>query len=213
MLTIPQMIIAAAQQQGVDPPLALEVAQVESGMNPNAVSPKGAVGVMQLTQATADQVGVDRFDTQQNINGGVMYLRLLQSQFGDPMAVLAAYNWGPTNVRQAMQAYPTDFSYTPQGGSTMPAWLASAPFETRNYVSKILSNVSTQYSVVTAYASGSGAPSTSTALALPGGSTSNLMIPYSGGLQVQPTPAPFSWGTVALVVGMIFGIGLVLNNA
>jgi transglycosylase-like protein with SLT domain len=209
MLTIPQMIISEAQQQGVDPALALEVAQVESGMNQNAASSKGAIGVMQLMPATAAQLGVDPYDTAQNIHGGVMYLRQLLAQFGDPMAALAAYNWGPGNVQQAMQQYPTDFSFTPQGSSTIPAWLASAPYETRNYVQKILSNVSTQYSVVTSNTA-------ALAIASPGGSSSTLMIPSSAGLQVQPgpaAPAPFSWGTVALVVGMIFGIGLVLNNA
>jgi hypothetical protein len=212
MLTIPQMIIAEAQQQGVDPALALEVAQVESGMNQGAVSPSGAIGVMQLMPATAAQLGIDPYDTQQNIQGGVMYLRQLLGQFGDPAAALAAYNWGPTNVRNAIAQYGGDFSVTSSQG-TIPAWLASAPAETRNYVSKILNNVSTQYSVVTAYtASGAGVPRTSTALALPGGSTSTLMLPGT----MIPTPAQagsFSWGTVALVVGVIFGIGLVLNNA
>jgi soluble lytic murein transglycosylase-like protein len=192
------MIIAEAQRQGLDPALVLEVAQVESGMNPNAVSPKGAIGVMQLMPATAAQLGVDPWDPQQNIQGGVTYLRQLLARFGDPTAALAAYNWGPENVSSAIAQNGSDFSFTgPQG--TIPAWLASAPFETRNYVTTILKNVSTQYSVVTANTS---------VLALPGGGTSALMLPPGG-------PAPqgkFSWGTVALVVGLIFGIGLVLQE-
>lgn len=204
MLTIPQMIIAEAQQQGVDPALALEVAQVESGMNQNATSSKGAIGVMQLMPATAAQLGVDPYDTAQNIHGGVMYLRQLMSRFGDPTAALAAYDWGPGNVQQAMAQFPSDFSYSAPGGSAIPAWLASAPAETRNYVQKILSNVSTQYSVVTSNTA-------ALALASPGGSTSNLTLP--GPAIPPPAPASFSWGTVALVVGMIFGIGLVLNEA
>lgn len=200
------MIIAEAQQQGVDPALALEVAQVESGMNQNAASSKGAIGVMQLMPATAAQLGVDPYDTLQNIHGGVLYLRQLLAQFGDPMAALAAYNWGPGNVQNAMAQFPSDFSYSAPGGSAIPAWLASAPAETRNYVQKILNNVATQYSVVTAYTQQqAGVPSSG------GGSTSNLMLPGPG--IPPPAPSSFSWGTVALVVGMIFGIGLVLNEA
>lgn len=205
MLTIPQMIIAAAQQQGVAPALALEVAQVESGMNQSAVSPKGAIGIFQLEPKTAADLGVDPRDSAQNIQGGVTYLRQLMGQFGDPIAALAAYDWGPGNVRQAMADYPPGFSISIPGQATIPEWLAHAPAETRNYVRTILGNVATQYSVVTAYtAGGAGASS-------PGGGTGVLTLPMPG-IPTTP-PASFSWGTVAIVVGMIFGIGLVLNNA
>lgn len=213
MSSIAQMIIAEAQRQGIDPALALEVAQVESGLNPSAVSPKGAVGVFQLMPGTAGDLGVaNSFDAQQNIRGGIAYLRQLLGQFGDPSAALAAYNWGPGNVSAAIAQYGSDFSMTtPQG--TIPAWLASAPASVRNYVRTILGNVSTQYSVVAA-ATGAAA-----GVATPGGGTSTLVIPPPSpagllpGVFLPPSPTALSWGTVALVVGMIFGIGLVLNNA
>lgn len=210
MNTIPQMIISEAQAQGVDPSLALEVAQMESGMNQARVSPVGAVGVMQLMPDTAQGLGVDQNDVQQNIHGGVMYLAQMLARFGDPKAALAAYNWGPGNVASAIAANGTDF-ISIQGVPTMPAWLAAAPPSVQKYVNTILSNVNTQYSVVAAAtAAAAGTPT-------PGGSTSTLMLPTgspSGLLPGVPAPpvAGFSWGTAALITGIVLGIGLVVSE-
>lgn len=119
-------IVAAASQYGVDPSLALGVAQAESNFNPSAISSAGAIGVMQLEPATAAMLGVDPTDPQQNIQGGVRYLSMLLSEFGgDEVAALAAYNWGPTAVANALDQYG-------------PTWLAMAPAETQNYVQRIL---------------------------------------------------------------------------
>lgn len=202
-LTVTELIIAEAQRQGLDPALALEVSQVESGMSQAKVSPKGAIGVFQLMPSTAAQLGVNPYDLQDNIRGGVMYLLQMLGKFGDPSAALAAYNWGPGNVSSAIAQYGSDFSVSVPGQPTIPAWLASAPAETRNYVATILANISSQYSAVAAYAAASSG-------ATPGGGTSTMTIP---GIPAQPPPTGFSWGTVALVAGIIFGIGLVLNEA
>ncbi len=90
-----------AQRYGLDTDLVLRVIQAESGGNPNAVSPKGAIGLMQLMPETARALGIsDPFDPAQNIEGGVRYLRHLIDQFGDIRLALAAYNAGPGNVRR-----------------------------------------------------------------------------------------------------------------
>ncbi len=92
-------IIATANRYGISPDLALAVAKAESGMNPNAVSNKGALGLFQLMPATASQLGVDANDPLQNIEGGVSYLSSLLNKYGgDTSLALAAYNAGPGNV-------------------------------------------------------------------------------------------------------------------
>jgi len=91
-------ISAAAAKYGVPPSLALAVAQKESSLNQSAVSPVGAIGVMQLMPATAASLGVNPYDQTQNIDGGVRYLSQMYQQFGDWGTALEAYNAGPGKV-------------------------------------------------------------------------------------------------------------------
>jgi len=81
---------------GVDPRLALSIMRAESGFNPDAVSPKNALGLMQLIPATAERFGVkDPMDPVQNIEGGLAYLRWLLRRFDHDVAKVAAgYNAG-----------------------------------------------------------------------------------------------------------------------
>jgi len=92
----------AAREQGIDARLIAAVAHRESRFNPNAVSPVGACGVMQLMPATARYLGVDNiFDPRQNVFAGARYLRTLLDAFnGDLDLTLAAYNAGPGAVQR-----------------------------------------------------------------------------------------------------------------
>lgn len=93
-------ISAAAQASRLDPALLHAVVEVESGYNPKAVSPKGALGLMQLMPDTARRYGVtDPFDAAQNLRGGAHHLRNLLNRFSnDKELALAAYNAGEAAV-------------------------------------------------------------------------------------------------------------------
>ncbi|HOO50171.1 MAG TPA: lytic transglycosylase domain-containing protein [Alphaproteobacteria bacterium] len=115
------IIKSVASEFGVDKNLVKAVIHAESGYNPNAVSPKGAQGLMQLMPRTAEGLKVSNtFDPKDNIRGGVRYLRFLLDTFnGDVALALAAYNAGLSKVNQ-------------YGG--VPPYA-----ETQNYVSRVLS--------------------------------------------------------------------------
>ncbi len=94
------LVDSIATAEGVDPFLARAIIQAESAFYTRARSRAGALGLMQLMPATAERFGVlDPFDPQQNITGGVKYLRWLMDAFkGDLSRVIAAYNSGERNV-------------------------------------------------------------------------------------------------------------------
>jgi soluble lytic murein transglycosylase-like protein len=87
---------ATARRHGLDPDLVMAVVSVESGFRPQAVSPKGAQGLMQLMPKTASSLGVaDALDPVQNLDGGARHLgQLLTLYGGDLTRALAAYNAG-----------------------------------------------------------------------------------------------------------------------
>jgi soluble lytic murein transglycosylase-like protein len=91
-----------AKKHNVDPKLVKAVIRAESNWNPRAVSSKGAVGMMQLMPKTASDLGVgNRYNPEENIEGGVKYLRFLLDKFnGNLTLALAAYNAGPAKVEK-----------------------------------------------------------------------------------------------------------------
>ena len=122
---IKDKIIQIARKYGVDPKLALAVAKHESGYNPRAKSHVGAMGIFQLMPATAKGLGINNaFDIEQNIDGGIRYLKqMLTANKGNVALALASYNAGLGNV-QKYKGVP--------------------PFkETRHYVKTILNDMDT----------------------------------------------------------------------
>jgi soluble lytic murein transglycosylase-like protein len=116
---IDSAINAAAARHNVDPNLVRALIKVESNFNPNAVSHKGAMGLMQLMPQTARQLNVKNpFDPEQNVDAGVRHLKQLMENYGgDVKLSLAAYNAGAGAVARS-------------GG--IPRFA-----ETRNYVNRI----------------------------------------------------------------------------
>jgi soluble lytic murein transglycosylase-like protein len=102
------LILEHATRQSLRPELVRAVIQVESGFNPRALSPKGAMGLMQLMPATARRLGVNNpWDPAQNIRGGTDYLRRLLDEYdGNEELALAAYNAGSGAVAKYGRRIP-----------------------------------------------------------------------------------------------------------
>ncbi|CAD86138.1 MAG TPA: transglycosylase SLT domain-containing protein [Nitrosomonas europaea] len=113
--SISALVEKLAPQYEIDPGLVLAVIAVESGFNTQAVSPKNAQGLMQLIPATAERFQVrDVFDPEENIRGGMAYLRWLLAFFkGDVALVAAAYNAGEGAVEKyrGIPPYPETVKY------------------------------------------------------------------------------------------------------
>lgn len=149
--SVSALIIAAAQAQGLDPALAIEIATQESGLNPNVGNgAAGEIGVMQILPSTAP--GVNLNDLQTNINTGVALLAQLVSYFGgDETSAIAAYNCGQTCVSNAQANYGSN-------------WLSYVPASTQSYVASVLNRMqsySATINVSSIFAPSAGAASTS----------------------------------------------------
>lgn len=112
--TLDREVRRVSARYNVDPDLIHAVIQQESGGNPNAVSPQGAGGLMQLEPETAASVGVrDLFDWKQNLHGGVRYLRQGLDEYGNDPKLAAAYyhagpdlrQWGPRTAQYSSEVY------------------------------------------------------------------------------------------------------------
>jgi hypothetical protein len=101
------MVAAEAERIGLDPNIAVHALYKETGnlKNPeSARSRAGALGVMQLMPKTAKELGVDPLNPEDNIRGGVMYLKKMYDKYQDPTLALAAYNAGPGRVDKALKS-------------------------------------------------------------------------------------------------------------
>jgi hypothetical protein len=119
-----QIAREAAAQYNLPVDVFLRLIQQESGFDPNAVSPKGAIGPAQLMPDTAKELGVDPRNVRENIFGGAKYLSQQLSRFGQMPLALAAYNAGPTRVSRLGR-------------------IPNIP-ETQNYVKSILGSIDGQ---------------------------------------------------------------------
>jgi soluble lytic murein transglycosylase-like protein len=114
-----EMLVRAAMQQGLEPEFVRSVARIESNLRQDAISNKGAIGLMQLMPGTAAILGVNAKNAEENVLGGAKFLRELLLRYnGDATLALAAYNAGPG----AVQKY-----------NGVPPYL-----ETRKYVIRVL---------------------------------------------------------------------------
>lgn len=117
-------------------PLIKAMIRQESNFDPNAQSKAGAGGLMQLMPSTAKGLGVeDVFDPEQNLAGGEKYINQMLSKFKSKPLALAAYNWGPANVRKAI--HRLERSKKPVTWTNLVRY-TSVPQETIDYVSKVL---------------------------------------------------------------------------
>jgi soluble lytic murein transglycosylase-like protein len=114
-------IHAAELAYGLPYNLLARVIAKESGFNPEAVSPAGALGIAQFEPDTAAELGVDPFDPESAIDGAARYLAELNGRFGTWPLALAAYNWGQGNLARK--------------------GIGAAPPETRAYIAAILADI------------------------------------------------------------------------
>lgn len=130
-------INAVASQTGVPPAVLHAVMRQESNGNERALSPVGAIGLMQLMPNTAASLHVNPHDPAQNLLGGARYLAQLHAHFGDWTQAIAAYNAGPA------AQWPQPFAQS-HDDPTMKVWqnpTNSGFAETRNYVKRITDDI------------------------------------------------------------------------
>lgn len=122
--TYADSIAHAENQYSIPPDLLARLLYQESRFNPSARNPSGATGIAQFMPATAASLGINPLDPVQSIFGAGRYLRQLFDQFNDWANALAAYNWGPGNMRKYLNGT-----------------LHNMPSETQTYVASITSDV------------------------------------------------------------------------
>lgn len=121
------------QRHGLPAGILTNLVRQESAGNSQAVSHAGARGLCQFMPATAREMGVDVNDPRSSANGAARYLERLMDQFGgDPIKALAAYNWGPGNMRAAIRRHGDD-------------WRNHLPAETADYIRKVGRGIGDSY--------------------------------------------------------------------
>ncbi len=122
-------LVAIAQQDavnaGIDPTYFVRQINLESGFNPNAVSPGGAEGIAQFEPSTAAGLGIDPFDPIQALQAAAQMMARYYHKYGDYAKALAAYNAGPATLQNAENSCGAN-------------WLSCMPAQTQNYVHTIM---------------------------------------------------------------------------
>jgi hypothetical protein len=122
-------LVAIAQQDainaGIDPTYFVRQINLESGFNPNAVSPGGAEGIAQFMPSTAAGLGINPFDPIQALQAAAQMMARYYHQYGDYAKALAAYNAGPASLQNAVNSCGAN-------------WLSCMPAQTQNYVHTIM---------------------------------------------------------------------------
>jgi len=99
-------IVKQAKTMGVEPAIVLSIAKTESGFNQSAKSVSGHIGVFQLSHSTAKHMGLDPYNLDDNIKGGITYYKNMYDRFGSMELAVAAYNSGPEAVRRNNNSVP-----------------------------------------------------------------------------------------------------------
>jgi len=103
---VKQNIIRQARAMNVDPAIALSIAKTESGFNQSAIGSGGYIGVYQLSKSTAKHMGINPYDLDENIKGGITYYKNMYDKFGSMELAVAAYNAGPVAVQRCNNTIP-----------------------------------------------------------------------------------------------------------
>ena len=103
---VKQNIIKQATAMGIEPAIALSIAKTESGFRQSARGAGGHIGVYQLSSSTARHLGVDPYNLDDNIKGGLIYYKNMYNKFGSMELAVAAYNSGPEAVKRCNNTIP-----------------------------------------------------------------------------------------------------------
>ena len=103
---VKQNIIRQAKENGVEPAIVLSIAKTESGFNQNARGAGGHIGVFQLSQATAKNMGLNPYNLDENIKGGILYYKNMYNKLGSMELAVAAYNSGYEAVKRCNYTVP-----------------------------------------------------------------------------------------------------------
>ena len=103
---VKKSIVAQSVSMGVDPAIMLSIAKAESGFRQEARGAGGLVGVFQLLPGTAKRLGVNPYDLNDNIKGGILYYKSMYNTFGSMELAVAAYNTGPDAIKRCNNTIP-----------------------------------------------------------------------------------------------------------
>jgi soluble lytic murein transglycosylase-like protein len=104
--TVKQCIITQAKAMNVEPAIVLSIAKTESGFNQAARGAGGHIGVFQLSNATAKTMGINPYNLDENIKGGILYYKNMYDMFGSMELAVAAYNSGPVAIKRCNNTIP-----------------------------------------------------------------------------------------------------------